>query len=148
MPISSWDAAYYLGASLNMDIGEAAEIVAGLMPDEYNTDLSNFIAESVDGLDKKSFLTGAMVASIVMDRVVFIPDEDNELVACIICGNHKPVPATSDDEFGWVCSDCDSIYNRVLEMDMMKAIRRDEDELKAKHEHMNKGGREDEPTQR
>lgn len=145
MPIGSWDAAYYLGAALDMSVGEAAEIVAGLMPSEYNNDISDFIAESVSGLDKKSLLTGAMISSIIMEKVNFIPGGDDEVVTCVICGNYKPVPATADDEFGWVCSDCDHICDKIREMDRMKAIRRDEDELKAKY-GQNQGGMEDEST--
>lgn len=130
MTISSWDAALYLGALLDMSIDESTEIATGLVPEEYYSDLNDFVAKSVIGLDKKSLLTGAMVASIIRDKAIFTPVGDDGVVTCVICGNHMPVPATPDDEFGWVCSECEHIYNMILEMDMRKAIKRDEYENK------------------
>jgi len=146
MTISSWDAAYYLGALLDISVGEVTKTARDLMPEYSNNDLCDFVEKSVDGLDKKSLLTGAMLASIIMEKVNFIPCGDDEVVNCVICGNQKPVPATADDEFGWICSDCDLIYKRIRMMDRMKAVRIDEDELKSKYGHMNQGGTKDEST--
>lgn len=133
MPIGSWDAAYYLGALLDISVDETTKIARGLMPESYNNGIREFVNKSVDGLDKKSLLAGAILASVIVNKVNFISRGGDEVVTCVICGNQKPVPATADDEFGWVCSDCEYIYNRILEMDRMKAIRRDEDKMRAKY---------------
>lgn len=115
MTISSWDAVYYLGISIGMDRDDIYEISQLIVPDDDGKkhDLDSFVMDSVVGLDKKSLVIGAMVSSIIMNRLNISTGNDGEVVKCIVCGNQNPVSTSVDEELGWVCSDCMDAYNTM-----------------------------------
>lgn len=138
MTISSWDAAYRLATYLGIDMRVAVNIAKQLVPNEYDTRLDDFVTEAAKGLDDKSLFMGAILTSVIMEKVRYTEVDGEEVVTCIICGNQKPVVSSGDDEFGWICSDCEHIRDDIHNMDRMKAMQRDIERMERTYE--DKGG--------